>query len=129
MHEAFNLRHTLQFDLAAGEYHTNVIMSVLASRACVVQTEAILDPRVKRALAIIYDERVLHLDRAEKRAFTGNCIALTPYDVFMSQTAADALRPENRALLEFWGFRIHSAALDEIEKAGGSLRCMVAEIY
>jgi len=24
---------------------------------------------------------------------------------------------------------IHSTALDEIEKAGGSLRCMVAEIF
>lgn len=129
MTEAFNLRHTLQFELAGGEYHTNVIMSVLASRACVVQTEAIVDPAVKRALAVLYEERVLYLDRFEKQAFAGNCIALTPNDVFMSQTAADALRPENRALLEFWGFRVHSAALDEIEKAGGSLRCMVAEIY
>ena len=129
MNQAFDLRHTLQFELAPGEYHTNVILSVLASRACVVQTEAIVDPRVKRALAVIYDEKVLHLDRSEKQAFAGNCIALTPNDVFMSQTAADGLRPQNRALLEYWGFRIHSVALDEIEKAGGSLRCMVAEIY
>jgi N-dimethylarginine dimethylaminohydrolase len=27
------------------------------------------------------------------------------------------------------GFAIGSVALDEIEKAGGSLRCCVAEIY
>jgi hypothetical protein len=47
----------------------------------------------------------------------------------MSRTAADALRPKNRALLDAWGFRLHAAALDEIEKAGGSLRCMVAEIF
>jgi len=129
MHRAFDLRRTLQFDLAPGEYHTNVILSVLASRACVVQMEAIVDPRVRRALSMIYDEHVLHLNRAEKQAFAGNCIALTPNDLFMSQTAADALRRENRALLESWGFRVHSCALDEIEKAGGSLRCMVAEIY
>jgi hypothetical protein len=49
--------------------------------------------------------------------------------LFMSRTAANALRPVNRALIETWGFRLHTAELDEIEKAGGSLRCMVAEIF
>jgi N-dimethylarginine dimethylaminohydrolase len=43
--------------------------------------------------------------------------------------AADALRSANRAKLESWGFRIHSTELDELEKAGGSLRCMVAKIF
>jgi N-dimethylarginine dimethylaminohydrolase len=47
----------------------------------------------------------------------------------MSQTAKDALQRRSKGLLESWGFRIHSHELDEIEKAGGSLRCMVAEIY
>jgi len=80
-------------------------------------------------LASIYGGRIIYLDQAEKDAFAGNCIALTGHDLFMSQTAADALELENRAKLECWGFRIHSAKLDEIEKAGGSLRCMVGEIY
>ena len=47
----------------------------------------------------------------------------------MSRAAATALRPEQRAILETAGFRIRSVALDEIEKAGGSLRCCVAEIF
>lgn len=129
MHKAFALRHTLQFDLRESEYHTNVILSVLAGRACVLHAKSFVDPTIPNAIARMYDGRVLHLNQAEKDAFAGNCIALTPHDVFMSQTAADALRQENRALLESWGFRIHSTALDEIEKAGGSLRCMVAEIF
>jgi hypothetical protein len=119
----------LQFDLGEGEYHTNIVMSVLAGRACVLHAESYVEAAIPQAIASIYGSRILHLDRAEKEAFAGNCIALTPNDVFMSQTAADALRPENSALLETWGFRIHAAELGEIEKAGGSLRCMVAEIF
>jgi len=65
----------------------------------------------------------------EKDHFVGNCISLNDRDLFMSQVAADALRPESRAALESWDFRIHSVALDELEKAGGSLRCMVAKIF
>ena len=129
MHTAFDLVHTLYFNLAPGEYHTNVVMSVLAGRACVLHAEAFADPEVPLALAGIYNDQVLYLDEAEKRAFAGNCITLTQHDLFMSQTGADALRPVNRALLEFWGFRLRTAELDEIEKAGGSLRCMVAEIF
>ncbi|HLF29759.1 MAG TPA: arginine deiminase-related protein [Xanthomonadales bacterium] len=129
MHKAFGLVHTLYFDLLPGEYHTNVVMSVLAGRACVLHAPTFADPNVPRELAGVYDGKMLYLDDAEKAAFAGNCIALTQHDLFMSRTAANALRPKNRALLDAWGFRLHTAELDEIEKAGGSLRCMVAEIF
>jgi hypothetical protein len=129
MHKAFGLRCTLQFDLAANEYHTNVVFSVLAGRVGVLHAGSFADARVPFAIAAAYGGRVLYLDDKEKAAFAGNCIALTRHDVFMSRTAAAALHPSNRALLESWGFRIRATALDEIEKAGGSLRCMVAEIY
>ncbi|HEU0306089.1 MAG TPA: arginine deiminase-related protein, partial [Lysobacter sp.] len=36
MHEAFGLRATLLFDLAPGEYHTNVVLAVLAGRAVIL---------------------------------------------------------------------------------------------
>jgi len=129
MHKAFDLLYTLQFDLAGSEYHTNVVLSILAGRACVVHAGSMADPRIPRTLSGIYGGRVLYLNDAEKASFAGNCIALTQHDLFMSQAAADSLQKTNRALLQTWGFRIHSARLDEIEKAGGSLRCMVAEIY
>jgi len=129
MHKAFDLRCTLQFDLKQDEYHTNVIMSVLAGHACVLHAESFVDASIPLAIASMYRGRVIYLNQAEKEAFAGNCIALTRHDLFMSQAAADALQLENRSLLDSWGFRIHSVPLDEIEKAGGSLRCMVAEIY
>ena len=43
--------------------------------------------------------------------------------------AAAALDPSQRALLAQSGFAIGAVELDEIEKAGGSLRCCVAEIF
>ena len=45
------------------------------------------------------------------------------------QSAVDALRPQSRAGYERAGFTVRSVPLDEIEKAGGSLRCCVGEIY
>lgn len=129
MNEAFDLKMTFSFELRPEEYHTNVIMMVLASRACVIYPGGFMDPRVPEAIASAFQGRTLVLNSAEQHAFAANCIALTEKDLFMSQTAFDALRVSSRRTLEEWGFEIHSTALDEIEKAGGSLRCMVAEIF
>lgn len=129
MHEAFGLELTFVFALDPAEYHTNVVMSVLASRALVIHPLSFRDPEVPRAIAGLYGERVLELSDTEKAAFAGNCIALSDRDVWMSAAAADALTPAHRADLTAWGFEVKSVPLGEIEKAGGSLRCCVAEIY
>ncbi|MEJ2534265.1 MAG: arginine deiminase-related protein [Gammaproteobacteria bacterium] len=129
MHRAFGLRLTFAFELAPGEYHANVVLSVLAGRACLLHRPAFVDPRAAAAVEAAFPGRALAIDADEKNAFVGNCIALTERDLFLSDTARAALRPDHRETLEGWGFRLHSTALDEIEKAGGSLRCMVAEIF
>jgi len=129
MHEAFDLGLTFQFDLDEHEYHTNVVMAVLASRALVICPDAFVDPEVPKAIAEAFPGHVLEITREEKEAFAGNVIALSFSDLFMSQTAVDALPQEKLKTLEDWGFTIHGVELDEIEKAGGSLRCCVAEIY
>lgn len=129
MHEAFDLALTFQFDLKPDEYHTNVVMSVLASRALVICPDAFVDPEVPKAIAHAYPGHVLEITKEEKEAFAGNCIAVGLNDLFMSQTAVDALAPEKLRQLESWGFKVHGVELDEVEKAGGSLRCCVAEIY
>lgn len=129
MHAAFGLRATLMFDLAAGEYHTNVVMSVLASRALVICPAGFADPAVPAALAALYAPHVLALTTAQKDAFAGNCIAVSPDRVFVSRAGADALDDSQRAILGQAGFTVVGVPLDEIEKAGGSLRCCVAEIY
>lgn len=129
MHAAFGLRATLVFDLAAGEYHTNVVMSVLASRALVICPSGFADPAVPAAIAALHAPHVLTLTPAQKAAFAGNCIAVSPDRVFFSQAGAAALEAGQRALLARAGFETVAVPLDEIEKAGGSLRCCVAEIY
>lgn len=129
MSEAFGLGGCFAFELGDGEYHSNVVLSVLASRAMVGVPSAFKDPAAWSAIAELYAPNVIELDDAEKAGFAGNCIALDAERVWMSERAADALRPASRVALERAGFAIHSVALDEIERAGGSLRCCVAEIY
>jgi N-dimethylarginine dimethylaminohydrolase len=129
MHAAFDLRLTFRFALQPGEYHTNVVLSVLAGRACVLDPAAFVDPEVPEAIAAAYPGRTLALDPGEKAAFAGNCLAVTDRDVMLSQTAFAGLRPGSRAALESWGFRLHAVDVDEFEKAGGSLRCLIAEVF
>ncbi len=129
MKEAFGLRGLLMYDLAAGEYHGNVVMSVLAGRAVVLAESGFADAAVPGAIAALYAPHALRISAAEKAAFAGNCIAVTDEDVFMSAAGVAALRPEMRQSLQNAGFRLHGVDLSEIEKAGGSLRCCVAEIW
>jgi hypothetical protein len=129
MHEAFGLALTFVFELAPGEYHANVVLSVLAGRAVVLHAGSFADPEVPLAIAAAYPGRALLLSDAEKLGFVGNCIALAGNDLWMSERAVGSLRPESGKLLTAWGFSLRSVPLDEIEKAGGSLRCCVAELY
>jgi hypothetical protein len=47
----------------------------------------------------------------------------------MSARAAASLSAEQIAALNGYGFAVGSVDLAEIEKAGGSLRCCVGEIF
>ena len=129
MHEAFGLRATLMFDLAAGEYHTNVLLAVLAGRAALVCPHA-LQGDISTALHALYGPRVVALSPAEQSAFAGNAIALTDRSVWMSRRADEGLMAGSRRQLEeVAGFAIRSVPLEAIEAGGGSLRCCVAEIF
>jgi len=129
MHQAFGLRATLLFDLAPGEYHTNVVLSVLAGRAVVLAEAGFAEAEVAKAIVALYAPHAVLLTAVEKAGFAGNCIALSGQDVWMSVAAAMALQSDHHAVLETAGFRVRGVALAEIEKAGGSLRCCVAEIF
>jgi N-dimethylarginine dimethylaminohydrolase len=129
MHEAFGLRLTFGFDLAPGEYHSNVVLSVLAGRTLVLCRHGLADPAVAQALVDAYAGDCIELTTAEKDAFAGNCIALRDDSVWMSATAAAALEPATRDAFARSGWRVRAVELDEIERAGGSLRCCVAELF
>jgi hypothetical protein len=129
MHRAFDLAQSFAFALAAGEYHTNVVMTILAGRTLLLHRDSLADPAAADAIAARFPECTLWLDDAEKAGFVGNSIALAPDQVWMSATAERALSAPNRERLRAQGYVVHTVAIDEIEKAGGSLRCCIAEIF
>lgn len=129
MHKAFGLRATLLFDLAPGEYHTNVVLAVLAGRAVVACPDGFAEPAVAQAIADLYAPHAVLCSAAEHAAFVGNCIALSTDTVWMSAGAGRALTGAHRQVLQDAGFRVETVELDAIEAAGGSLRCCVGEIF
>jgi hypothetical protein len=129
MAEAFALSHVLVFDLAAGEYHTNVVMSALAGRGLLLCKDGFADAAVADALVAIEPATTVLIDGDEKSGYVGNCIALGERGLWMSACAQRALGPGTTKAIAALGFEICSVELDELEKAGGSLRCMIGEIY
>ena len=129
MHEALGLRATLMFDLAPGEYHTNVVLAVLAGRAALVAPGGFADPRVLDALQALYAPHCIVLSAAEHAAFVANSIALTPARAWMSARAAAALGAGSRQALQAAGFAVAEVPLHAIEAGGGSLRCCIGEVF
>ncbi|QCU72392.1 amidinotransferase [Luteimonas yindakuii] len=130
MHTAFGLRATLVLDLAPGEYHTNVVLAVLAGRAALLCPDGFAQPAVAHAVVqALYGDAAIVLDADARAAFVANAIALTPSTVWMSARAAAALPAAASAQLAHVGFQVEAVPLPAIEAAGGSLRCCVAEIF
>jgi hypothetical protein len=129
MHDAFGLRLMFCFELAAGEYHTNVVLALLAGRVALIAADGFKDQAVPHAIAKAFGRHVVWLSREQKKAFSANAITLAPQRAWMSERGAEALDPAQRVLIERGGLKLAAVELDEIEKAGGSLRCCVAEIF
>jgi hypothetical protein len=129
MHEALGLRATLLFDLAEGEYHTNVVLAVLAGRLALVCPRGFADPAVVEAIAALYAPHAVLLSPAEHVAFAGNAIALSDDVAWMSAQAERSLLPASRHALAAAGFEVRGVELDAIEAGGGSLRCCVGEVF
>jgi hypothetical protein len=105
-------------------YHTNVLLNV-GEKLAVICDEAI--PRDDQR------EAVLARLRETGHAFAGNMLELRNRSgekvVALSQQAWDSLDAEQRATLSANG-RIVCTPIDNIEaSAGGSVRCMLAEIH
>lgn len=129
MHDAFGLRATLMFDLAPGEYHTNVVLAVLAGRAALICPRGFADPAVADAIAALYAPHAARLSADEHAAFAANTIALSSGVAWMSAHAERSLADRTRATLAGAGFAIGAVELDAIEAGGGSLRCCVGEVF
>lgn len=129
LHEAFGLRATLLFDLAAGEYHANVVLAVLAGRALLASPTGFADAAVAEAIASLYAPHVVRLRPEQQAVFAGTAIALSAQRVWISAAAAASLDPGQVQALAAAGFALGQVPLAAIEAGGGSLRCCVAEVY
>jgi hypothetical protein len=116
-------------------YHTNVLMNV-GEELAVICSEAI--PREDQREAVLKSlsdsgHQVVDISFAQMNAFAGNMLELRSADggrvIAMSQQARDSLDSDQLAAIEA-NARIVSAPIDHIESsAGGSVRCMLAEIH
>jgi hypothetical protein len=129
MHQAFGLRATFMFDLSESEYHTNVVLSVLASRAVVIAPSGFKDIEAANAIAAFYSPNVVRLSDMQKSNYAGNCIALTNSVVSMSLGAKECLSSGQMSHLKQMDFLVEGVPMPMLELAGGSLRCCVAEMY
>jgi hypothetical protein len=119
----------------ASIYHTNVLMNVGETLA-VICGESI--PRVNQRNAVMQSlvatgHEVLQLSYAQLRAFAGNMLELRAADgariIAMSAQAHRSLNDEQLDVIQKHA-RIISAPIDNIEmSAGGSVRCMLAEVH
>ncbi|MGD9841648.1 MAG: citrulline utilization hydrolase CtlX [Steroidobacteraceae bacterium] len=116
-------------------YHTNVLMSI-GTRFAVLCTEVIAEPERAAVLQALSDSghKVVAITVAQMHAFAGNVLELrTVADalcVAMSQSAFDAFSPAQRAELQSLSGPLIATAIPTIERlGGGSVRCMLAEIF
>lgn len=116
-------------------YHTNVLMC-LGERYAVVCAEAIVDEGQRQAVGAQLEQsghEVVAITQEQMAAFAGNMLELENSDgeklLVMSARAERSLSASQRAGLSSYA-KLLSVPITGIEdSAGGSVRCMLAEIH
>lgn len=127
------------FDAVDGDgvpiYHTNVLMNIGEELAVICDAAIHREEQREAVLTRLRDtgHKIIKLTYAQLEAFAGNMLELRNKDgervIAMSQRAHDSLDKEQLQLLEANG-QVVTAPIDNIEmSAGGSVRCMLAEIH
>ncbi|MEX0823992.1 MAG: arginine deiminase-related protein, partial [Woeseia sp.] len=119
----------------AAIYHTNVLMSV-GEQVAIICADALPRPEQKQAVLeslASTGHTIVELGMNQLEAFAGNMLELRSSGgervLVMSAQARQSLDQEQLAVIES-SVRIVSAPIDRIEaSAGGSVRCMLAEIH
>lgn len=115
-------------------YHTNVMMCIGEGFA-VVCTEAITDETERIAVKQLLEStghEVISISFEQMHAFAGNMLAVKNMHgkkfIVMSETARNSLNKEQHDQLRAFGEFI-VIPVPTIEQEGGSVRCMMAEIF
>jgi hypothetical protein len=116
-------------------YHTNVLMCI-GTRFAVVCVDAIAMAQRADVLASLVQSghEVITITMTQMQAFAGNMLELQNESgglcLAMSQSAFDALKPEQRQRLHQLSGELVVTAIPTIERlGGGSVRCMLAELF
>lgn len=116
-------------------YHTNVVMA-MGEGFCVLCEEAIEEEWELIAVRQLLESTghtIIPITRDQMYAFAGNMLEVTNSNgeniLVMSQAAFNSLRKEQKALLEAYA-KLLPVAVPTIEAVeGGSVRCMMAEVF
>ena len=116
-------------------YHTNVVMA-LGERFCVLCEEAIDEEWELIAVRQLLESThhtIIPITREQMQQFAGNMLELKNTKgeniLVLSQAAFNALRKEQKEMLEAYA-RLLPVAVPTIEQVeGGSVRCMMAEVF
>jgi hypothetical protein len=116
-------------------YHTNVLMNVGEAIAVICDEAIVSEDQRKAVLARLQDtgHEVVSLSYDQLDAFAGNMLELRNNDgervVVMSTQAWESLDSNQRETLQSNGKIIHSSIENTENSAGGSVRCMLAEVH
>lgn len=114
-------------------YHTNVMLA-LGTRFAVICDQVIADADERSTVLGSLDasgRELIFIGRQQMSDFAANLLEIsTPNGpvIALSARALSALDPAQRRRLEAHG-QLVAPAIDAIESGGGSLRCMLAEIF
>ncbi len=116
-------------------YHTNVMMSI-GEKFAVISLQSIDDKKQRKQVAQTLQDSgkiVINISEEQVAAFAGNMLQVKGAEnknyIVMSQTAYKSLRKAQIDLIESHG-EIIKSNISTIEKnGGGSVRCMLAEIF
>jgi hypothetical protein len=130
----FNSFHTV-INQRLPIYHTNVMMSV-ADKYAIVCLECIDDEYERKMVVDKLNEtkiEIIEISEKQVQSFAGNMLQLRSAEneklLVMSQCAFDSLTPTQITKLKTYNEFI-VASIPTIEKyGGGSVRCMIAEIF
>ncbi len=116
-------------------YHTNVMMA-LGEDFVVICMESIKDEASRKQLTSVFGQtgkEIIEISLKQMEAFAGNMLEVYGKGrqrlLCMSQTAYDSLREDQKARLSL-RTQLLPIPITQIEKfGGGSVRCMMAEVF
>lgn len=116
-------------------YHTNVLMGIGSEFACVC-LDSIVDAEQKKHVLKTLEasnKTIIPITHAQVASFCGNLLELRDSKdeplIVMSQEAWQGYDHQQQKTLESYGSVIFSAIPTIEHHAGGSVRCMIAEIF